>query len=70
MEFWNSCEMHTGEDDVKMVAKIKWCDYKLRNAMDYGEAPEARRGMEQILPGVSGGGSMALLTPEFPISGN
>ena len=54
MEFWNFCEMHTGEDDVKMVAKIKWCDYKLRNAMDYGEAPEARRGMEQILPGVSG----------------
>ena len=70
MEFWNSCEMHTREDDVKMVAKIKWYDYKLRNAKDCWEAPEARRGMEQTLPGVSGGGSVALLTPEFPISGN
>lgn len=28
-------QMHIGEGDVKMVAKIKCCGYKLRNAKDF-----------------------------------
>lgn len=43
-------QMHIEEGDVKMLAKIEGCGYKLQNVKDGWEASEARRGTEQILP--------------------